>query len=159
MGEPIFWAVLASIVIAGGSARLVARRPLWPGRSSAIRPAELALAGVSVLVLVFHCAAMFFAPWIDVVPFLEAPAAAVRALGPVSQAAYWLPALGAVVALRRVWPPALGLLVVTLAGVGVTMFWWFELTTHLAWIAAAVLTLAAIFSALVAPRERAGTGL
>ena len=155
MNEPIFWAVLAVIAIGSASTRLVARRPLWPGRSSAFRPWELTMAGVSILVLVFHCAAMFFADWLDVVPFSAAPAAVVRTLGPESQALLGT-GLTLVIASRRVWLPALSLLVVTLVGVGVTMFWPFELTTHLAWLAAAVITISA---GLVAPRPRATTAI
>ncbi|MEJ7756214.1 MAG: hypothetical protein WKF83_07705 [Nocardioidaceae bacterium] len=32
------------------------------------------MAAIAVAVLVFHCAAMFFADWVDAVPFAEAPA-------------------------------------------------------------------------------------
>jgi hypothetical protein len=97
----------------------------------------------------FHCAAMFLPVLVDAVPLSRSLAEAVRSLGPVSQVAYWVPALGAVIALRRVWPPALASLVLSLVGVGVTMFVPHSLTTHLAWIAAAVASLVVISSALV----------
>jgi hypothetical protein len=107
-----------------------------------------------VAALVFHCAAMFFADWVHAVPFADEPAQSVRALGVVSQVAYWVPAVGLAVALRRVWPPGLGLLTATLVGVGYTMFVPHSLTTHLTWIAAAAITLVMIATALVAPLRR-----
>ena len=101
--------------------------------------------------------AMFFAEWVDAVPFAEAPAAAVRDLGSLaSQMSYWVPAGALLIALRRVWPPALVLLVVTLVGVGYTMFVPHALTTHLTWLAAAVVTLVLVNTALVFPVRREG---
>lgn len=100
---------------------------------------------------------MFFADWVNAVPFAEAPAAAVRDLDSLaSEASYWVPAAALVIAQRRVWPPALVLLVVTLVGVGYTMFVPHPLTTHLAWLAAAVVTLMLINTALVFPVRREG---
>lgn len=95
---------------------------------------------------------MFFADWVDAVPFAEAPAAAVRDLDSLaSEVSYWVPAVALVIALRQVWvwPPAVALLVVTLGGVGYTMFVPHALTTHLAWLAAAVVTLVLLGTALV----------
>jgi hypothetical protein len=97
------------------------------------------VAFVSGLALVFHCAAMFFAPWVDAVSFLLVPADTVRGMGVGSQVAYWLPAAALVVAWRRVWGPALGALVVTLVGVGVTMYWPFPFNAHLAWLTAVII--------------------
>lgn len=155
MDQPVFWGVLAAVAVAGMALRLAVRRPLWPRRASGIRPWELAAAAVMVAALVFHCAAMFFAGWVDAVPFAEQPAAAVRDLDSLaSQVAYWVPAIGLVIALRRVWPPALGLLVVALAGVGYTMFVPHSLTTHLAWIAAATIALVSIGAGLVSRARR-----
>ena len=153
MDEPVLWGVLLATVFLGAGLRLAARRPLWRRHSRSFSPVELAAAGVAVALLVFHCAAMFFAGWVDAVPFAETPARSVRALGVVSQVAYWLPAAGLVIAMRRLWPPALGLLSVTLIGVGVTMFVPHDLTTHLAWLAAAVVTVVLVAIALVAPRR------
>jgi hypothetical protein len=136
----------------GAGLRLTARRPLWPRHSRSVSPVELAGIAVAVTTLAFHCAAMFFADWVDAVPFAETPARAVRSLGVVSQVAYWVPAAGLVIALRRLWPPAVGLLVLTLIGVGVTMFVPHALTTHLAWLASAVITVVLIATALIAPR-------
>ena len=132
----------------------MARRPLWPRHSSPVSPVELTAAGVAVTVLVFHCAAMFFADWVDAVPFAQPPARAVRSLGVTSQVAYWLPAAGLVLALRRSWPPALALLGATLIGVGVTMFVPHALSTHLAWLSSAVVTVVLIATFLVVPPGR-----
>lgn len=154
MDQPVFWGVLAATAVVGMGLRLVARRPLWRRRSRAVPPRELAVAGVMVAALVFHCAAMFFADWVNALPLADEPARSVRALGLASQVAYWVPAVGLVVALRRVWSPVLVLLAATLVGVGYTMFVPHALATHLAWIAAAAITLGMISAALVAPLRR-----
>ena len=158
MDEPVLWGALLATIFAGAGLRLVARRPLWPRHSCLLSPVELAVGGVAVALLVFHCAAMFFAGWVDAVPFAETPARSVRALGVASQLAYWLPSAGLVIALRRLWLPALGLLAVTLVGVGVTMFVPHALSTHLAWLASAVVTVVLIVTSLVVPRGRGSQG-
>ena len=152
MDQPIYWGVLAATAIVLAGARLVARRPLWRSRSRAVSRGDLVVAAAAVAVLVFHCMAMFFADWVDAVPFAEAPAAAVRDLDSLaSEVSYWVPAVALIIALRQVWvwPPAVALLVVTLGGVGYTMFVPHALTTHLAWLAAAVVTLVLLGTALV----------
>ena len=158
MDEPVLWGALLATAVVAGALRLVVGRPLWPRRSFPVSPGELTAAGTAVTVLAFHCAAMFFAGWVDAVPLAELPARTVRSLGVVSQVAYWLPAAGLVVALRRLWPPALGLLGVTLTGVGITMFLPHGLTTHLAWLASAVVTVVLIATFLVAPPSRRSQG-
>jgi hypothetical protein len=160
MDQPVLWVSLVATAAVAMGVRLVVGRPLWRRRARAVPAWELGVAAVMVAALVFHCAAMFFADWVDAVPLAEGPAAAVRDLGPASQAAYWLPSVGLVIALRRVWAPALALLVVTLVGVGYTMFVPHSLTTHLAWITAAAVTLVTITAALVARpgREAQGAG-
>lgn len=154
MDQPVYWGILTAAALIGMAARLAARRPLWRQRSSAIPPRELAAAAVMVAVLVFHCAAMFFADWVNAVPLAEGPASAVRELGLISQVTYGVPAAVLVVALRRVWPPALVLLTLTLVGVGYTMFVPYRLTTHLSWLAATAIIVVAIAAALVAPLRR-----
>ncbi len=157
MDQPIYWGVLAATAVIGAGARLAARRPLWPRRARAVPTGELVVAATAVALLVFHCAAMFFADWVDAVPFSEAPAAAVRDLDSlVSEVAYWVPAGALVIALRRVWPPALLLLGVTVVGVGYTMFVPHALTTHLAWLAAAGVSVVLVATALVLPARREG---
>lgn len=149
MDRPWYWGTLAAVAFVGLLVRLAARRPLWPRKARAVPPIELAVAAVAVAALVFHCGAMFFASWVDAIPFAEPAADAVRALGLVSQVAYWLPAAAAVLALRRVWAPALVTLLVTLVGVGLTMFLSYPLDMHLAWIAASMVTLVLIGTILV----------
>ena len=157
MDQSIYWGVLAATAIVGAGARLAARRPLWQRRASGLAMWESAVAAIAVALLVFHCMAMFFSDWVAVVPFADASAAAVRDLGSVaSEVAYWAPAGALVIALRRVWPPALVLLVVTLVGVGYTMFVPHALTTHLTWLATAVVSLILIATALVFPLRRQG---
>ena len=153
MDEPVYWLVLLGIFVAGASVRLLVRRPLLLGLSTALHPWELVTAGASLVLLAFHCSAMFFAEWVNAVPSLSAPAASVRELGTASQTAYWVPVVMLVIATRRLWPPALGILTFTLLGVGATMFWPFELTTHYMWIGSAVITIVVIASALVARRD------
>ncbi len=152
--EPVLWGVLLATAVVAAALRMVARRPLWPRHSCRVTPVELAAVGVAITALAFHCAAMFFAGWVDAVPLAETPARMVRSLGVVSQVAYWLPAAGLVVVLRRLWPPALGLLSVTLVGVGITMFFPHSLTTHLAWLASAVVTVVLTATFLLAPSGR-----
>lgn len=155
MDQPIYWGALAATAAVLAGARLVARRPLWRSRSRAVSRGDLVVVATAVAVLVFHCSAMFFADWVAAVPFADAPAAAVRDLDSLaSEVSYWVPAAALVVALRRVWPPALVLLVVTLAGVGYTMFVPHPLTTHLVWLAAAVVTVVLTNAALVFPAHR-----
>jgi hypothetical protein len=151
MEQPAYWVALTAAALVAMGVRLVARRPLWRQRSTRIRPRELALGAVVVTALVFHCAAMFFADWIDAVPFADGPASAVRTLGLSSQVTYWVPAVALVVCLRRVWAPALAVLTAVLLGVGYTMFVPHSLNTHLMWLAAAAITLVVIAAALVAP--------
>ena len=159
MDQPVLWGALLATAVVGAGLRLAARRPLWPRHRCSLSPVELAAGGVAVALLVFHCAAMFFAGWVDAVPFAERPAREVRSLGVVSQVAYWVPAAGLVIAWRRLWPPALGLLGVTLVGVGVTMFVPHALTTHLTWLASAVVTVVLIMSALIALRAPRGNAV
>lgn len=155
MNQPVYWSVLLGVAVLAGAARLVAGGPLLRRRAVPLRRAEALLAAGALLVLGFHCAAMFFAPWTDALPGGRTLGEPVRAGGAASQWAYWLPAVVLLLALRRVWWPASVLLTATLAGVGFTMFWPHSLPTHLAWLAAAVVAVAAVASSLVGPRGAA----
>jgi hypothetical protein len=139
VNQPFLWGGLLAFAVTVGIVRLVARRPLLRARSVRVGRVGAVVAFASGLALVFHCAAMFFGPWIDAVPFLQAPADTVRSMGLASEIAYWAPAAALIVAWRRVWWPALAALVVTLVGVGATMFWPFPLEVHLAWLAAVII--------------------
>ncbi|MEC5153828.1 hypothetical protein RCH23_001197 [Cryobacterium sp. CAN_C3] len=139
MNQPFLWGGLLFFTGAVAILRLVVGRPLLRLRSVRVGWVWASVAFASGLALVFHCAAMFFGPWIDAVPFLQAPANMVRLMGVGSEIAYWVPAAALLVAWRRVWWPALAALVVTLAGVGVTMYWPFPLSVHLAWLTAVII--------------------
>ncbi len=154
MDQPVYWGVLTTAALIAMGVRLAVRRPLWRERSRTIPPRELAAAAVMVAALVFHCAAMFFADWVNAVPLADGPASAVRELGLISQVTYWVPAAVLVLALRRVWQPALVLLTITVVGVGYTMFVPHSLTTHLSWLAAVAIMVVVIAAALVAPLRR-----
>ena len=153
MDQPVYWALLSGVALLAAAARLALGRPLWRDRAVPVDRAALAVAVLGVLVLAFHCAAMFFAPWTDALPGGRALGAQIRELGTVSQLGYWAPAAALVLALRRVWWPAVVLLAGTLAGVGATMFWSSPLPTHLTWLAAAVLSVVFVGSALVRPHR------
>lgn len=156
MEQPIFWSALLAVAALAMAVRLRNGAPLLPRHATPVGRAGLLVAGLSALVLVFHCAAMFFGPWVDAIPGAQAPADAVRSMGAISQLSYWLPATMLVLALLRVWWPGLLLLITTLAGVGVTMYWPYALTTHLAWLAAVIVVGSAISAALLSPPPPAG---
>lgn len=152
--QPVFWSALLALSLAGLGTRLLTGGPLMGALARPLRPWEITVAAGSLLLLAFHCLAMFFAGWVDLVPLLRAPAAAVRSLGTASQVSYWVPAALVLVAVRHVWPPALAVLAVTLAGVGYTMFVPHALWTHLWWIAAAVGALVLVAAGLVTSPAR-----
>jgi len=147
----VYWALLLVVALIGIAARFVYGSPLFPRRALHLHHIECAVAIAALLALGFHCAAMFFSPVVDAVPGLQGPANAIRALGPVSQIAYWAPAVIVVIALRRVWLPAIAAESAALLVVGITMFGPFALAIHLATIAAAVAVTVALGVALVRP--------
>ena len=151
MDQPVYWSVLVAAAVLAAGARLAVRGPLLPRRAARIGRADALVLGVGSLALAFHCAAMFFAPWTDALPGGQAAGDVIRGMGAASQWAYWLPATAVVVALRRLWWPAPLLLGATFAGVGVAMYWPYAVTTHLAWLAAAVLAWVGVVAALVVP--------
>ncbi|MDJ0339746.1 hypothetical protein [Cryobacterium sp. PH31-O1] len=138
MNQPFLWGALLAFAIVAGALRLVVGHPLLRSRSVRVGPLGAAVALVSGLLLVFHCAAMFFGPWINALPLLQAPADMVRSMGVGSEIAYWVPAALLVLAWRRVWWPALAALAVAVVGVGVTMYWPYPLAVHLAWLTAII---------------------
>lgn len=156
MDHPIFWSALLAVAVLTTAVRLRTGAALLPRHATPVGRAGLLVAALSVLVLVFHCAAMFFGPWVDAIPGAQAPADAVRSMGTISQLSYWVPAGALVLALLRVWWPGLLLLVTTLTGVGVTMYWPYALTTHLAWLAAAIVVGALVSVALLSPPPPTG---
>jgi hypothetical protein len=141
---------LTAALVALALLRLLARRPLLAARARTIARGEAVLAGVSLLLLVFHCAAMFAPDVIALLRVLDRPAAVVRDLGdPVGQAAYWVPAAALVVAVRRLWWPAPLATGITLLAVGWTMYGDFTLTQHLVAIVTAGLVVGLAVTGLV----------
>jgi len=118
---------------------------------SASGQVETVLGLAALVVLAFHCGAMFFPSQVDALPGLHAPAESIRRLGVASQLAFALPALALIVVNRRAWPPLLVLLALSLAAAGVTMFWWFGLNVHLGAIAAAITATAVVTIVLARP--------
>ena len=156
MDQPLLWSALLGVVLLGGVLRLLSRGAVLASPAVALRPWERALVVVGGALLIFHCTAMFFGPWVDAVPGLEPAARAVRASGVASQIAYWAPAAAIVVGWRRVWWPALASVAVTLVGVGATMFSPFPLLVHLVWLTALILSTLAVSMFLVGdPRKPA----
>lgn len=156
MDHPLLWSALLGVVLLGGLARLLARDAVLAPRAVPLRAWERAFVVIGGVLLVFHCTAMFFGPWVDAVPGLEPAARAVRASGTASQIAYWVPAAAVVFGWRRLWWPALAVVAVNLIGVGVTMFIAFPLVVHLAWLSALVLAALAVSMFFVGdPREPA----
>jgi len=157
VNQPWFWATLLVVAALAVAVRLRAGRPLLPRRARAIPDGALLVAAVSAAALVFHCAAMFFAPWVAAVPGTGGAADAVRAMGASSRLAYWVPAVALVLAVHRVWWPALLTLTVCLLGVGITMYGAFTLTVHLGWLAALIVTGSAISAGLLGRRADRGS--
>ena len=115
---------------------------------------DLALAAVALLALGFHCTAMFFPSVVAAVPGAGGAAGTVRELGVASQAAYWVPSVLLLFALRRAWAPLLVAETVVLLAVGATMFWDFGLPAHLAAIAASVAVTVAVLTTMTAQVTR-----
>ncbi|GAB3141205.1 hypothetical protein [Marisediminicola antarctica] len=156
MDQPLLWSALLGVVVLGGLIRLLSRGAVLAPRAVPLRPWERVLVIIGGVLLIFHCSAMFFGPWVDAVPGLEPAARAVRAGGPASQIAYWVPAAAIVVGWRRVWWPALAGVAVTLIGVGATMFIPFPLVVHLVWLSALILSALSVSVFLVGdPRKPA----
>ena len=154
MNQPILWGGLLAAAIVTGAVRFLVGRPFWPGRAVSIGPVARGVALLSILALVFHCAAMFFTPWVTAVPFLEPMARSVNNMGVASQVAYGVPALLLLAAWARVWWPGLVLMVITLAGVGATMYWPYPLVTHLWWLGAVIVAGVLVSSTLVGSASR-----
>ena len=153
MNQPLYWSVLVGVTVVAAVGRLALGRPVLQRKARPLTRIEVALAVASLLVLVFHCAAMFFTPWTDALPGGELLGEPIRELGALSQWSYWIPATGLVLAVRRLWWPAPVSLAVTLIGVGVTMFWPYALTTHLTWLAAVALNWIVVAGTLVGGGE------
>jgi hypothetical protein len=154
VNQPFLWGGLLAFAIAAGVVRALRGRPFLPGRAVGLSSLARTVAVVSAAALVFHCAAMFFTPWVNAIGWLRPLAAEVNAMGVASQVAYGAPAVLLLLAWRRVWWPGLVLMAVTLVGVGVTMYWPYALVVHLAWLAAVIVAGVFVGAALTGPRAR-----
>lgn len=143
----------ALVVIAIGARFLLAPLPL---RRVAMRvtPTDAILAGVGMVGLVFHCAAMFFRGLVEPLPGLDTAIADIRALGIASVIWYVTPAVLVLLGLRRQHPIALAVLALALAAVGFTMYNGGALQPHLTAIFVFVVILSSIAATLVLPPWR-----
>lgn len=153
MNQPFLWGALLAFAIIVGSVRAVRGRPFLAEQAVDLGPVGRPVAVLSAAALVFHCAAMFFEPWVTAVAVLRPLAAAVNAMDAASQVAYWVPAALLLLAWRRVWWPGLALTAVTLAGVGVTMYWPYPLVVHLWWLGAVIVAGVLVSTALTGRRR------
>jgi hypothetical protein len=145
-----FVTTLALIVVALLAARLVL--PGLPLRCSVtLTRREAAATVVGIVLLVYHCAAMFFPRTTGHIPGTDGIAHDIRTLGLVSQIWYVVPALLLVIGLHKVPRVALRVVILALAAVGVTMYDDGPLDTHLTAIAIAVVVLATCLATLVRP--------
>ncbi|MEO5609723.1 MAG: hypothetical protein ABIQ61_14755 [Ornithinibacter sp.] len=148
------WPVL---ILAGLALALAARLVLTglPRRSAvALGTGPAVLLGVGVLGLVGHCAAMFYRNLTLAIPGTGGYVDAVNGMGLTSKVLYAVPALLVLIALRRLPVPALAVLTLAFAVVGVTMYDGSALTTHLGAILFSVLALAGCLAGWVLlPRQ------
>jgi hypothetical protein len=115
---------------------------------------DVALIGVGVLGLAFHCGAMFFRHTTERLPGAHSAIRAINALGTTSRLWFIVPALLVVIGLRRQYPVVVLVVAVALVAVGVTMYDHGPLRTHLRAIFVAVVVLATVVSAFLVPPWR-----
>jgi hypothetical protein len=130
--------------------------PQLPVRSRAVRLSvvDVALVGVGVLGLLFHCTAMFSQRLYEGAPAVKPLVDLVNSMGVVSVVLFVVPAALILIGLRQQQRGALAVLSLTLVAVGMTMYVGGPLQLHLAAIFAATIVLAAVVSLFVlAPRR------
>ena len=151
-----FLVSLAAVVFVVMAVRLVV--PALPLRAVA-RPLtvpDTLLVAVGLIMLAFHCVAMFFRDRVDPLPGTSAIIEDIRALGTPSMIWFIVPAGLLLLGLRRLHPVAFVVASLSLAAVGVTMYNDGSLQVHLIAIFVAVTALAGIAAALVRlPRQPA----
>ena len=115
---------------------------------------DVALVGVGVLGLLFHCTAMFSQRLYEGAPAVKPLVDLVNSMGVVSVVLFVVPAALILIGLRQQQRGALAVLSLTLVVVGMTMYVGGPLQLHLAAIFAATIVLAAVVSLFVlAPRR------
>lgn len=147
-----FLLVLLAIPAVAFALRLTTALP--SRRAHTMSGLDLALLVLGAVGLVFHCTAMFFPEQTALIPGTDPAAAAVTDFGTASMLLFVAPSVLVLVALRRVWPPALVVLALTLAAVGITMYNGSPLDLHLSTIAAAVLVLSSVTAGLLRRRPQ-----
>jgi len=142
MVPALYWPGLTIAVAALGVARIGRRRPLLPSRGT---PGVwlLAIWAGALLVLAFHCAAMFFPRPVGLLPGLDGAASAITSLGTASRLAFWIPAAIVTIVSATILRTAGAVVGIALLLVGLTMFRPATLLSHLSYIAVAVLSIAA----------------
>ncbi len=151
---------LALVTASALGARLVLRGMPVKRLAAPVDVSGVLLIVVGLAGLAFHCGSMFFRSNVQSVPGLSPVIGEIDALGAVSIAWYAASAGLVVAGLRRQYPPALAVLVLSLAGVGVTMYDHGPLAPHLSAIFVAVVVLAGVIAVLAGPPSRplAATG-
>lgn len=146
---------LLVLVAAIGVARAVL--PVLPLRRVSVRlhPVDVVLSVLGVLGLAVHCGAMFYRSTVQSLPGAAKAVSEIDALGTASIVAFAVPAALLIAGLRRIYLPALALVVLTLAAVGTTMYDEGPLTAHLTAIFLTV-TLLALCTATLIGRPQTG---
>ncbi len=137
----------ARVVLPGIPLKQYARTSPWSG---------IALIILGAIGLVLHCVAMFYRGLIEAIPGTGGYVQAVNGMGGASIALFVIPAVLALVGLRRQQPLALAVVTITLVAVGITMYDGGPLQVHLAAITAAAIALALTTALLVRRPGRSG---
>jgi hypothetical protein len=133
--------------------------PGLPVRGVALRLrfVDAALLAAGVLLLAFHCFAMFFTSLAERLPGTATAIQDIRALGTASVIWYAAPAIAVLLGLRRLhWCP-LGLAALALLSIGTTMYNGGSLYQHLVAIWVGVVLLAAVLATQVMPPSTSET--
>jgi len=132
-------------------ARLFLHGLPWRRHVVMLKFGETVVLGVGLLLLAFHCVAMFFTSTVERVPGTGAAISDIRALGTVSFIWYAVPALLVLLGLRRLHWAALVVVLVALLLVAVTMYNGGPLNQHLLTIFVAVVSMAATLATVARP--------
>jgi hypothetical protein len=133
--------------------------PGLPVRGVALRLrfVDAALLAAGVLLLAFHCFAMFFTSLAERLPGTATAIQDIRALGTASVIWYAAPAIAVLLGLRRLHWCALGVAALALLAIGTTMYNGGSLYQHLVAIWVGVVLLAAVLATLVMPPSTSET--
>lgn len=122
-----------------------------------LRLVDAALLAAGVLLLAFHCFAMFFTSLAERLPGTATAIQDIRALGTASVIWYAVPAIAVLLGLRQLhWCP-LGVAALALLSIGTTMYNGGSLYQHLVAIWVGVVLLAAVLATLVMPPSTSET--